>query len=269
MRTVLLTRGGADARHLASVLDGAGMLDAVVVEDSGAQRRGKLAKAFRGARPWEIPMTALDVFVLVMYGNWAEKVLERGLAVPDFPSGVPRIDIGDANDPASVEALKQLQPDVLIVLGTGILRESVLAIPSLYCLNIHGGAVPEYRGVYSDFWTLANNDPDAVGSTIFHIDPGVDTGSVALFDRVQMLRWPTLADIKIENSRVRARLMVTALRQARDGTLPCVPQPPEHARYWRTPSALQLTRGLWRIRRSRLRVARSGTASARARTSSD
>ena len=119
---------------------------------------------------------------------------------------------------------------MLIVLGTGILRDPVLAIPSLYCLNIHGGAVPEYRGVYSDFWTLANNDPGAVGSTIFHIDPGVDTGPVALTDRVQMQHWPTLTEIKIENSRVRARLMVTALRQARDGTLPCVPQRPEDAR---------------------------------------
>jgi methionyl-tRNA formyltransferase len=269
MRTVLLTRGGADARHLASVLDGAGMLDAVVVEDSGAQRRGKLAKAFKGIRPWAVPMTALDVFALVMYGNWAEKVLERGLAVPEFPAGVARVDIGDANDPASVEALKTLQPDVLIVLGTGILRDPVLAIPALYCLNIHGGAVPEYRGVYSDFWTLANDDPDAVGSTIFHIDPGVDTGPVALTDRVQMQFWPTLSDIKIENSRVRARLMVTALRQARDGTLPCIAQRPEDARYWRTPSALQLLGGLWRIRRSRLRVAGSQAASAQARTLSD
>ena len=104
-----------------------------------------------------------------------------GLPVPDFPAGVTRVDIGDANDAASIEALKGLQPDVLIVLGTGILRDPVLAIPSLYCLNIHGGAVPEYRGVYSDFWTLANNDPGAVGSRrIFHIDPGVDTGPVAL-----------------------------------------------------------------------------------------
>ena len=269
MRTVLLTRGGADARHLASVLHGAGMLDAVVVEDSGAQRRGKMAKAFRGLRPWEIPMTAFDVLALVMYGKWAEKVLERGLAVPDFPGDVRRIDIGDANDAASIDVLKELQPDVLIVLGTGILREPVIAIPSLHCLNLHGGAVPEYRGVYSDFWTLANDDPAAVGSTIFHIDPGVDTGPVALTDRVEMQRWPALADIKIENSRMRARLMVAALRLARDGTLPCVPQQLETARYWHTPSAMQLARGLWRIRRSRLRAARSGAASPRARTSSD
>src|SRR5271154_3938628 len=105
MRTVLLTRGGADARHLAAVLDGAGLLDAVVVEDSGAARRGKLAKAFKAVRPWAIPKTALHVFVLVMYGNWAEKVLEQGLAVPEFPAGVTRVDIGDANDAASVKVL--------------------------------------------------------------------------------------------------------------------------------------------------------------------
>ncbi len=269
MRVVLLTRGGADARYLASTLAGAGLLDAVVVEAPGAARRGKLAKAFRGLRPWEVPLTAFDVLVLVLYGNWAEKVLERGLAVADFPAGVPRVDIGDANDAAGVAALRELQPDVLIVLGAGILRDDVLAIPSRYCLNIHGGAVPEYRGVYSDFWALANDDRDAVGSTIFHIDRGIDTGAVALGQRLPLQALPTLAEIKIENSRLRARLMVTALGQAQNGTLPSIPQRREDARYWRTPSAAQLLRGLWRIRRSRLRPARTSPAHDHAHSSAD
>jgi folate-dependent phosphoribosylglycinamide formyltransferase PurN len=269
LRTVLLSRGGPDAKHLAAVLNAAGLLDAIVIEDSGAARRGKLAQSFKGVPFWAIPTKALQVFSLVMYGNWSAKVLDRGLGVADFPADVSQIEIGNANDAASIAVLKDLRPDVLIVLGTGILRDEVIAIPALHALNIHGGAVPEYRGVYSDFWTLANDDPGAVCSTIFHIDSGVDTGPVALTGHVQMQPWPSLAEVKIANSRLRAQLMVRALEEARAGTLPRIPQQRERARTWYTPSALQLTSGLWRIRRSRIRAARLSPSPSRPARTAD
>jgi methionyl-tRNA formyltransferase len=263
LRTVLMSRGGPDAKHLAAVLADAGLLDAIVIEDSGAARRGKLAQSFKGVAAWAIPAKALQVLSLVLYGNWSAKVLAQGLGVADFPAGVSQIEIGNANDAASIAVLEDLRPDVLVVLGTGILRDEVIAVPALYALNIHGGAVPAYRGVYSDFWTLANDDPGAVCSTIFHIDSGVDTGPVALAARVQMQPWPSLAEIKVANSRLRAQLMVKALREAHAGTLPRIPQEPDRARTWYTPSAWQLAAGLWRIRRSRIRAARLASRASR------
>jgi hypothetical protein len=176
LRIVLLCRDGADQRYLAAELAGAGLLDAVVVENRGDARRTELLKTFRTAHIWTIPLKALDVVALVLYGNWSEKLLADRLAVADYPAGLSRIDISGANDPASVEALAKLRPDILVVLGTGILRDPVLAIPTSYALNVHGGKLPEYRNVYSDFWPLANDDQERVGSTIFHLAPGVDTG---------------------------------------------------------------------------------------------
>jgi methionyl-tRNA formyltransferase len=190
----------------------------------------------------------------VLYGNWSERLLSQRLAVSGYPAGIPRIDIGSANDPASVEALEKLQPDVLIVLGTGILRDPVLAIPTRYALNVHGGKLPEYRNVYSDFWPLSKGDAEGVGSTIFHLGPGVDTGDIALAATVPMVPWLPFADIKVENSRLRARLTVDAVEQANAGTLPRLPQEVEGARTWYAPTALQLARGLWRIRRNRRRA---------------
>jgi hypothetical protein len=256
LRTVLLCRDGADQRHLAAQLADAGLLDAVVVESRGDARRRKLVKTFRSARPWLVPVKALDILALVVYGNWSEKVLATRLGVTDYPAGIPRIDIGDANDPASIAVLEELHPDVLVVLGTGILGDAVLAIPTSYALNVHGGSLPEYRNVYSDFWPLSHNDAEHVGSTIFHLDPGVDTGDVALAGTVLMQPWLPFADIKLENSRLRARLTIAALEQARTGTLPRRPQPVEGARSWYAPSAAQLARGLWRIRRNRSRAIR-------------
>jgi len=257
LRVVLLCRDGADQRYLAAELAGAGLLDAVVVENRGDARRAKLLKTFRTARIWTVPLKALDVVALVLYGNWSEKLLAERLAVADYPAGLPRIDISGANDSASVEALAKLQPDILVVLGTGILRDPVLAIPTSYALNVHGGKLPEYRNVYSDFWPLANGDQERVGSTIFHLAPGVDTGDIALAGSVPMRPWLPFADIKVENSRLRARLTIAAVEQANAGTLPRLPQGVDGARTWYAPTAAQLARGLWRIRRNRLRATRA------------
>lgn len=255
MRTVLLCRDGADQRHLADALAVAGRLDAIVVERRDDARRGKLAKVLGRARWWQLPARVLDVAILVAYGAWSERLLASELAVDAYPTGIRRVEVGNANDPQAIDTLRSLDADVLIVLGTSILADEVLATPKQYALNIHGGALPDYRGVYSDFWALARDRPDRVGSVVFHLDPGVDTGEIALEEMLSVRRSTTLRDIKIANARLRAKLALEALDLAEAGSLPRVPQPTEGGRNWRAPSGFDLLHGLWHIHRSRRRRA--------------
>jgi Formyl transferase len=253
VRTILLCRDGADQRHLANALADAGRLDAIVVEGRGDARRGKLARTLGRARWWQLPARLLDVAILVAYGTWSERLLASGLAVNGYPRGVRRIEVGNANDPTSVDSLRNLDADVLVVLGTSILSDDVLASPKRYALNLHGGALPDYRGVYSDFWALANDRPDRVGSVVFHLDPGIDTGEIALEEMLNVGHSSTLNDIKVANARLRAELTLKALDLAEAGDLPRNPQPARGGRNWRAPTGFQLLRGLWHIRRSRRR----------------
>ena len=251
MRTVLLCRDGADQRHLANALAAAGRLDAIVVEARDSARRGKLARVLGRARWWQLPARLLDVAILVAYGSWSERLLASGLGVDAYPKAVRRIEVGNANEPMSIDAIRNLDADVLIVLGTSILGDDVLASPKRYALNVHGGALPDYRGVYSDFWALANDRPDRVGSVVFHLDPGIDTGEIALEEMLDLSRCTTLREVKIANARLRARLALKALDMADAGELPREPQPTEGGRNWRAPTGSQLLRGLWHIRRAR------------------
>lgn len=259
MRTILLCRDGADQRHLANALADAGRLDAIVVEGRGSARRGKLARILGRARWWQVPARLLDVAILVAYGTWSERLLASGLEVDGYPQAVRRIEVDNANDSASIDSLRNLDADVLIVLGTSILSDDVLASPKRYALNLHGGALPDYRGVYSDFWALVNDRPDRVGSVVFHLDPGVDTGEIALEEMLDVSRSTTLNDIKIANARLRARLALQALDLAEAEDLPRTPQPVEGGRNWRAPTGMQLLRGLWHIRRTRHRRPKSST----------
>ena len=253
VRTVLLCRDGADQRHLATALAAAGRIDAVVIETRGDARRRKLERVFRRARWWQVPGRVLDVAVLVVYGNWCQKALVTGLDANTYPDGLPRFEVENPNDPESVEILRRLDPDVLLVLGTSILRPEVLAIPKREALNIHGGGLPDFRGVYSDFWALVTDRPDRVGSVIFHLDPGIDTGEIAVEEMLELGRSTSLRDLKVANARLGAKLAAQALDQIQAGTLPRIAQPAAGARNWGSPTGLQLIRGLVHIRRARRR----------------
>lgn len=76
------------------------------------------------------------------------------------------------------QALQELKPDLVIVNGTPIIKESILTATQAHFLNIHVGITPKYRGVHGGYWAYYNNDGDLAGVTIHLIDTGIDTGEV-------------------------------------------------------------------------------------------
>jgi folate-dependent phosphoribosylglycinamide formyltransferase PurN len=82
------------------------------------------------------------------------------------------------NDPEVVRLADRLQPDVICVFGTSLIRGELLEKGRLGMLNLHGGLSPNYRGADCTFWALYNGEPDQVGCTLHFIDPGIDTGNL-------------------------------------------------------------------------------------------
>ncbi|MGL4800277.1 MAG: methionyl-tRNA formyltransferase [Cellulosilyticaceae bacterium] len=81
---------------------------------------------------------------------------------------------------AFCEELKALKPDVMVVVAYGqILPESILEIPALGCINIHGSLLPHYRGAAPIQWSVINGEA-VTGVTIMYMDKGMDTGDMLL-----------------------------------------------------------------------------------------
>ena len=76
------------------------------------------------------------------------------------------------------DIIKQFSPDVLIVFGSSIIREPLLSLLPNRMINLHLGLSPYYRGSGTNFWPFINNDLGYVGSTILHLDAGIDTGKI-------------------------------------------------------------------------------------------
>ncbi|MCX6553071.1 MAG: formyl transferase [Acidobacteria bacterium] len=93
---------------------------------------------------------------------------------------------GGVNDPEHVDAMARLQPDVVLVFGTGILKPPIIARFGGRIINLHLGLSPYYRGAGTNFWPLVNREPEYVGATIHYLDAGIDTGPIIAHVRPQI-----------------------------------------------------------------------------------
>jgi hypothetical protein len=101
---------------------------------------------------------------------------------PDLVHEVPHI-----NHPDVVNLTRRLQPDLIAVFGTSLIRGDVLREGRLGIANLHGGLSPEYRGADCTFWALYNGEPQKVGCTLHWIDAGIDTGGLIAHVSPQVL----------------------------------------------------------------------------------
>jgi methionyl-tRNA formyltransferase len=83
-------------------------------------------------------------------------------------------------DADSIQALRDLQPDVMVVVAYGlILPAEVLEIPSKECINIHASLLPRWRGAAPIQRAIIDGDSQT-GVTIMRMQETLDTGPILL-----------------------------------------------------------------------------------------
>jgi len=84
----------------------------------------------------------------------------------------------EANLQYTYETVKNFNPDLMIVFGSSIIKDPLLSLKPNRFINLHLGLSPYYRGSGTNFWPFVNKELEFVGSTILHLDPGIDTGDI-------------------------------------------------------------------------------------------
>lgn len=83
-------------------------------------------------------------------------------------------------DSEFAQYLQTIKADVFVVVAYGqILPISLLTIPKLGCINVHGSILPQYRGAAPIQWSIYNGD-EQTGITTMLMDEGMDTGAMLL-----------------------------------------------------------------------------------------
>lgn len=124
------------------------------------------------------------------------------------------------NNPAFIEQMKTLKPDVICVVAYGkILPQELLDIPKLGCINVHGSLLPKYRGAAPIQWAVLNGDK-VTGVSTMYMDAGMDTGDIILKQEVAIGEDETTGELWEELSKVGGKLLVETLTLMEKGVAP-------------------------------------------------
>jgi methionyl-tRNA formyltransferase len=176
--------------------------------------------------------------VVVAYTQPPRPAGRRGLEVTPSPVQREAERLGiEVRTPVSFKgeaeqaAFRALNADVAVVVAYGLLLPTaILEGARLGCYNGHASLLPRWRGAAPIQRAIMAGD-DQTGIMIMKMEAGLDTGPVALTERVAIGADMTAGDLHDVLMHASARLMVDALAELERGRLTLRPQPTEGVTY--------------------------------------
>lgn len=167
-----------------------------------------------------------------------DKPSKRGMKVAFSPvkelaiaNGIPVYQPEKMRDGEALAILKELQPDIIVVVAYGrILPEDILSLPKYGCINVHGSLLPKYRGSAPIQWAVLNGDA-VTGVTTMYLAPEMDAGDIILFDKTGIGEFETSGELFDRLSVMGAELLVKTLDAIAAGTAVAVHQDEEQVSY--------------------------------------
>ncbi len=142
----------------------------------------------------------------------------RGQAVVACPvkelalsKGLPVRQPDKIKSPEFLQQLAEWKPDVIAVTAFGrILPKTILDLPPMGCVNVHGSLLPAYRGAAPIQWALIHGDTET-GITTMLMDEGMDTGDVLLQQHVLIEPDDTALELGARMAQAGGALLVETL----------------------------------------------------------
>jgi methionyl-tRNA formyltransferase len=126
---------------------------------------------------------------------------------------LPHTFIANPNRDEFTAQIAALSPDVLVSVACPyILKDKLLALPPLGCVNIHHAPLPRYKGMMPTFWQMFHGE-QKVGLTIHTMAAKVDEGNALLQEQLPMTQGESLDSLIRRAKRHGAHCMLKVLRQ--------------------------------------------------------
>src|ERR1700722_12809893 len=162
----------------------------------------------------------------------------RGLAPKPSPIareaerfGLPIFTPKTLKDPDAAVAIRAHEADAAVVVAYGlILPKPILDTFPLGCFNLHASLLPRWRGAAPIHRAIMAGDNET-GVMVMKMDEGLDTGAIAMAERVPIGADATTGELRDELARRGADLMLRALAALEKGQLQLTPQPADDVTY--------------------------------------
>ncbi|MET0550715.1 MAG: methionyl-tRNA formyltransferase [Xanthomonas sp.] len=146
--------------------------------------------------------------------------------------GIPVLQPQTLRAPETLQALRALQPDLIVVVAYGlILPKAVLAIPTHGCWNVHASLLPRWRGAAPIQRAIEAGDAET-GVCLMQMEAGLDTGPVLLSQRTPIGADETGGQLHDRLAALGAQVLADGLGLLRAGLRPVAqPQPQDGVTY--------------------------------------
>ena len=184
---------------------------------------------FMGTPEFSVP-TLLD---LASYGHDIAAVYTRvpkaggrGMKLQPTPVetearrlGIPVLTPKTLKTPEALDEFRAFSADAAVVVAYGmILPQAILDAPKLGCYNLHASLLPRWRGAAPINRAIMAGDRES-GVMVMKMDAGLDTGDVAMGERIALSDTMTASDLHDALARLGADLTVRAMAALERGAL--------------------------------------------------
>lgn len=143
----------------------------------------------------------------------------------DYPK-TRQIDVKNINSQAAYDFTQEINPDLIIVSGTSLIKEKLLSInPSIGIINLHTGLSPYIKGGPNcTNWCIATKQYHLIGNTIMWLDLGIDTGNILTTELTEFEGNESLLEIHIKVMEHAHNLYLKAIKKLAIGESSSVKQ---------------------------------------------
>jgi methionyl-tRNA formyltransferase len=145
--------------------------------------------------------------------------------------GIPVLTPTTLKTPEALEEFRAHNADAAVVVAYGmILPKTILDAPKLGCFNLHASLLPRWRGAAPINRAVMAGDSET-GVMVMKMDQGLDTGDVAMAERLTITDAMTAADVHDALARLGGDLMVRAMGALERGKLQLTKQSDQGVTY--------------------------------------
>jgi methionyl-tRNA formyltransferase len=166
------------------------------------------------------------------------KPAKRGLKVQPTPVEQEALQLGISvltpttlRTPEALQEFRAHEADAAVVVAYGmILPQAILDAPKLGCFNLHASLLPRWRGAAPIQRAIMAGDTET-GAMVMKMDAGLDTGDIAMNDRIAVTDAMTAGDLHDALAPLGAGLMLRAMDGLERGELEVARQSDEGVTY--------------------------------------
>jgi len=161
-------------------------------------------------------------------GGRGHKLIESAVKIWAKAQNYPIFQPKNLKSERFQQKLKQLKPDLFVVVAFRMMPVSLWSIPNLGTINLHGSLLPKYRGA-APIQRAIQHGEQITGLTTFLIKEEIDTGDLLLQQEIKIEPNEAFGELYDKMKKLGGPLLVRTINALQSGEIVPMSQSDEHS----------------------------------------